>query len=406
MRGTQLSAPPVLASPRLNPLAVPALGAAYFMLGLSVNAPIGLVSPMAADLHVSPGSIAFLLSALAFTYTLVAPLLQMAIGDWDRRRLIILGLVALAAGSLLCALAPNYTVAVWARMFMALGCALIGPMVTAAAASIVPPDRAGQALGVVLLGISFSSVLGLPLVSFLGTLFGWRFAIGGIAGLCLLTILILRATVPTGSRGVRTTPRALLAVAVDPVLAPALLVTYFQMAAQFATYALIGVYLTTVFEAPPSFIPIALLLMGITSISGSALSAHLLGRMSYERLLAVGLCAVALVFLVFPFTPPGPLAFVLLGLWSVVSAMSNAPQSTRLVGLAGEARNLVLTLNAALLQCGLATGAAMAGVAHDRFGVRALPLASLALILIALGMYALSRRSQVRVARLAAGAAQ
>lgn len=385
-----------VAPPTLNPLAVPTLGAAYFLLGLSVNAPIGLVAPMAADLKVSAGSIAFLLSALAFTYTFVAPLLQMAIGDWDRRRLVIIGLATLATGSLICAFAPNYAVAVVSRMVMAFGCALIGPMVTAAAASIVPPERAGQAIGVVMLGISFSSVLGVPLASFLGGVLGWRVVIGAIAGFCIAIIVLLRVVVPAGSHGVRTTPKAMLAVAVDPVVAPALLVTFFQIGAQFATFTLIGVYFSSVLHVDAALLPLALLLMGVTSISGSALAAFLLGRVSYDILLTAGLIVVALSFALFQAPPPGLLTYGLLGVWCAVSAMCNAPQSTRLVALAGGSRNLVLTLNAALLQCGLAVGAALAGTVNDHFGVSRLPQASLVLILIALGMHLLSRRNEGR----------
>ncbi|MGE0830162.1 MAG: MFS transporter [Hyphomonadaceae bacterium] len=376
---------------------MPALGAAYFMLGVGANAPIGLVAPMAADLRVSEGAIAFLLSALALTYTIVAPLLQMAIGDWDRRRLVIIGLGALALGSLISALAPpSYAIQLIARVVMALGCALIGPMVTATAASIVPPERAGQALGVVLLGINFSSVLGVPLVSFIGVVAGWRFAMAGIAALCVIIIGVLLATVPARSHGLRTTPAALLSVLKDGALTPALFVTYFQMASQFATFSLIGVFLTRTFAVAQGDVPLALLLIGATGVAGSALSAFLLGRTPFNTLLTIGLGAAAVVYVWLQFPPAGHYGVLLLCGWSAVNSLCQAPQSTRLVSMAGEGRNMVLTLNAALLQCGIATGAALAGLVNDHIGVSHVPTASLLLLLGAIVLYALSRRRLAR----------
>ncbi|MDP3494618.1 MAG: MFS transporter [Hyphomonadaceae bacterium] len=380
----------------LNPLAVPMLAAAYFMLGVVVYSPIGLVGQMSADLDVSEGSIAFLLSALAYTYAVAAPLLQIAIGDWDRRRLLVLGLTVMAIGLLLSAIAPTYPLVVVARMVMALGASLIGPMVSAAAASIVPPERAGRAIGIVLLGISISSVLGVPVASFLGGLYGWRFAMVCMAVACGVIIVGLRATVPIGSRGVRTTPAALREIAGDAVIAPALLVTFFQTAAQLATFSLIAVYLNDVFGVGETHLPAALVALGLASVGGSAIAAQRLGRTSHDRLLVAAFTGVAVMLILVQMPFKGWPALLVLGLWSVASGMGVAPQSARLVALAGDARNMVLTLNAALLQAGVASGAALAGVVHDRVGVSRLPLASLVLMLMAAGIYALSRVQEKR----------
>ncbi|MGE3302939.1 MAG: MFS transporter [Hyphomonadaceae bacterium] len=385
---TAVAAPP---EPKLNPLALPALAAAYFTLGISTMAPIGLIPEMSHDLQVTPGAIAFLLTALAFTYTLIALPLQMAFGDWDRKTLVLIGVGGVAVGQVICAIAPNYAVAVFSRMVMAFGCSLIGPMVNAAAASIVPPHRAGQAVGFVLIGTSLSSVIGVPLASLMGQLVGWRYAMAGIAVLCVLIMAAVYYSVPAGSHGRKTTASAMLSTFKDPVLAPGLAVTFFQMAATFCTTALVGVFLIQYFHVPEHGVPLALLANGIAGIIGTSIAAHLLGRVGHDRLLRVTLPAVCVVFLILQFPPPpGVIAIALFLLWSIVGSTMMGPQGARLVALAGESRNMVLALNAALLQCGIAAGAALAGYLYDHFGVRSLPHASLAISLITLAMYWLS----------------
>ena len=81
-------------APRLAPLALPALAAAYFALGINMLAPVGLVVQMARELGVSTGAVAYLLTASALAYAVSAPLLQMVFGARDRRDLIIAGLQA------------------------------------------------------------------------------------------------------------------------------------------------------------------------------------------------------------------------------------------------------------------------------------------------------------------------
>ena len=61
---------------------------------------------------------------------------------------------------------------------------------------------------------------------------------------------------------------------------------------------------------------------------------------------------------------------------------------------AGEGRNMVLALNSALLQCGVAGGAAIGGLVYDAFGPRLLPLSSLALLALCGGAYFVSRLGQ------------
>jgi DHA1 family inner membrane transport protein len=82
-----------------NSLALAALAVSYFTLGLASLAVIGLATPMSRDFVVSRAAIAQLVTVSALSYALAAPLLQIWIGSWDRRRLIILGLNAIAAGS-------------------------------------------------------------------------------------------------------------------------------------------------------------------------------------------------------------------------------------------------------------------------------------------------------------------
>ncbi len=150
------------------------LSMAYFVMGTSSIAVVGLVNNMAADLQVSKPDVAVLITVFALTFALAAPLLQVAAGSLPRRSLLLGGLVVMASGCLLSALAPSYGGVVAARVLMALGAAAVGPVASGLGAGLVPPERQGHALAVVFGGMTLASVLGLPLTAWLGAQLGWR----------------------------------------------------------------------------------------------------------------------------------------------------------------------------------------------------------------------------------------
>ena len=127
------SSPP----PAHTALGLWSLSLAYFTMGTSSIAVVGLVHPIAAVLGVSKPDVAVLITVFAITFALAAPLLQVAAGSLPRRTLLLCGLVVLGTGCLLSALAPTYAGVVAARVLMALGAAAVGPVASGLGAGLV-----------------------------------------------------------------------------------------------------------------------------------------------------------------------------------------------------------------------------------------------------------------------------
>jgi DHA1 family inner membrane transport protein len=95
------------------------------------------------------------------------------------RRPMILAMVALyALGHVLCALAPNYAVLLTARILVALTHGLFFGNATIAAASVVPRERRGSAIAIVLAGVPLANLLGVPVGAVIGHWLGWRASFG------------------------------------------------------------------------------------------------------------------------------------------------------------------------------------------------------------------------------------
>ena len=377
------------------------LGAAYFTLGTGSLAVIALVPPMAADLHTSPAAIANLLTVFALTFAFAAPLSQVLLGQLPRRTLLLGGLTMMSLASIAGAFAWSYGVLVATRLAMGLGAATVGPMALAVAAGLTPPEHQGRALAIAFGGMMLATVLGIPLSAWLGELVGWRAVLLVIGLVGLGAAVAVFRLVHDASGGGRVGLGTLFSVLVRRRPGLSVATTLLQMAAQFATYALLLPYLIEHAGLAASWGAVAFFMFGIGGIVGNLAAGRLADRIGADRTVAVSLGGVALTFLGLIVAPPGLVpTFALLAVWAVTGVMFQAPQQKRLVNIDPAARGLLLSLNSSALYLGMSLGAFLSGVLLRTFGAGTLPFGSLLLTGLAAACFAGSRETSPARARV------
>ena len=383
------------ATPARTALGLWSLSLAYFAMGTSSIAVVGLVNNMAADLGVSKPDIAVLITVFALTFALAAPLLQVAAGSLPRRTLLLGGLTVMAAGCLLSAWAPTYGGVLAARVLMALGAAAVGPVASGLGAGLVPPERQGHALAVVFGGMTLASVLGLPLTSWLGAMLGWRSMFAGLALLSLITALTIALQV----RDRRGAPGVSLAsfgqVFRQRAAAWAVVMSVCHMGAQFSLFALVAPFLQDRFGVSPGLLSLALLVGGLSGVAGNLLAGRLGDRLGAARSLQLSVIGMALASGALLLLPAMPwVGMAAYGFWSMSGMSFYAPQQKRLIGLAPDLRNLLLALNASALYVGMSLGAAAGSQAWLHLGPASLPAVALVFIACSMTSFWLSRRAE------------
>ena len=392
-------------SPAHATLGLWSLALAYFAMGTSSIAVVGLVNNMAADLHVSKPDIAVLITVFAITFALAAPLLQVAAGSLPRRTLLLAGLSVMGTGCLLSALAPTYAGVVAARVLMALGAAAVGPVASGLGAGLVPPERQGHALALVFSGMTLASVLGLPLTSWLGAMWGWRSMFLSLAVLSALIALTITALVDDR----RAAPRMSLAsfgqVFRQPAAAWAVAMSVCHMSAQFALFALVAPFLQDRYGVTPAYLSLALLVGGLCGVAGNLLAGRLGDRLGAARSLQLSVTGMAIASAALLLLPGLPaLGIAAYGFWSMSGMSFYAPQQKRLIGLAPELRNLLLALNASALYVGMSLGAAAGSWSWIHLGPGSLPAVALVFVACSLASFVLSRRAERSESAVLAGA--
>jgi predicted MFS family arabinose efflux permease len=134
----------------------------------------GVLETMAGDLGVTTAVAGQLQTSYVLISALLGPVMAWMLGRADRKLLLVAALGVGALANLACAVAPNFHVLLVLRSVVGLAAAIAGPAASVAAAALVPPERRGSAVAMVMGGMTMAFVIGIPLGSFVGAHFGWR----------------------------------------------------------------------------------------------------------------------------------------------------------------------------------------------------------------------------------------
>ncbi|QLL07870.1 MFS transporter [Mycobacterium vicinigordonae] len=152
------------------------LASAAFIYVTAELLPVGALSAMAKNLHVTVVWVGTLLSWYAFVAALTTVPLVRWTAHWPRRRALLLSLVCLTVSQLVSALAPNFAVLAAGRVLCAITHGLLWSVIAPIATRLVPASHAGRATMSIYIGTSLALVIGSPLTAALSLMWGWRLA--------------------------------------------------------------------------------------------------------------------------------------------------------------------------------------------------------------------------------------
>lgn len=377
-----------------------------FAIACGVMAPSGVMNDLVDSLQVSAAVAGQLITIGAVLLALSAPLLAAWVAGSDRRRLLTFWLLWYAAGHAIAALAPNFTVLAVVRTVTLLGAAVFTPQAGAAIAVMTPPQARGHAITFVFLGWAVASVLGLPMHAYVAETFGWRVALGGVAGLSLLAAWGVWHVMPDGVRPAALSGAQWRSVFTDRVLMAVVLVTALAGAAQFTLFSYMAAYFRQMLAATPAQIAGLFLVFGVVGLASSVVVTRVIDRLGAARMVALLLAGMAVSFALWPFA--GSVATMALAIvpWSFGCFAAQSAQHARLTSLAPALAPASMALNSAAIYVGQAIGAATGGALLAVSGFSRLAWAALAWMVVAilLSQWAAARQPRHAAADLQARA--
>ncbi|MEU2622047.1 MFS transporter [Streptomyces sp. NPDC007157] len=343
------------------------LTAALFAIGTDSFVIAGILPEAAHSLDVSVGTAGWLISAYAFTYAILGPVMAAFTARWSRRTLFLTGLGIFVVGNLLTGLVPDFGVALAARALAGLGGAMVTPTAIAAAATIAPPERRGRAIATVTAGLSASTALGAPIGTAIGSLTGdWRATMLFVSTLGLLAAAGIALLMPKVPSPPPVPLRARLAPLGDRRIGLTLLTTLLLFTGLYTVYSYIAESLDRATGGSGTTLAVLLFAWGVASTTGTLGAGHLVDRLGDRRIINITVAVLAVDFALLPWSSAQLSTTVIaLVVWGLCGWGFFTPQAHRLISVMPASAPMLTGLNSATLYVGvsLAPLVGQAGIA-------------------------------------------
>ncbi|WP_456826524.1 MFS transporter [Cellulomonas sp. P5_E12] len=352
----------VTLTPARSRAALFALALGGFGIGTTEFATMGLLPEIASGFDVSIPTAGNAITAYALGVVVGAPTLAALGARLDRRRLLLLLVVAFTIGNVLSAFAPSMGWLVLARFLAGLPHGAFFGVGAVMGTAVVGPERRGRAVASMMAGLTIACAVGVPLTAIVGHAVGWRWSFVGVGALGLMTLAAVYAWTPSLPSAPGTTVRTELAALRNRRLWIAFGAGAVGFGGMFAVYSYVKPLLTEVTGLGVALVPLVLALYGIGMTIGTVVGGRLADRSVMGTVIG-GMVATIVVLvsiaLVGSYPVPAVLALVLLGVTSQVLGLS---LQTRLMDVSPAAPSLGAALCHSALNLGNATGAFVGGL--------------------------------------------
>jgi MFS transporter, DHA1 family, inner membrane transport protein len=299
--------------------------------------------------------------------------------------LMLLGLTIFVAANLATAAAPSFGFAIAMRLLTGLGAAMFAPTASGAGVLLVPPQRRGFALSVIIGGLTTATALGSPMGSLIGALGDWRWTMIFVSSLGLLAFIgvtVFLSNIPTP-------PPADLAKRLAPLrdsrVVLTLLTTLLSMGGFFTVYTYFSVVFDRAVGGSPLVFGALLVAWGVAGTFGNLFAGRLVDRLGARKVLLLVLTLAAVDMASFAWTGANLwTAVAAIVIWGVFSWSVQAPQQSRLVSLQPALAPVVLGLNNTGTYLGVTSAGIIGALSIQTIGAHNLGIVGAVLVLLAL----------------------
>ncbi|MEV0844345.1 MFS transporter [Streptomyces sp. NPDC049954] len=363
-----------------------------FVVVTSEMLPVGVLTPMAEGLGISAGEAGSSLTVTGLVTAVAAPAVPRLLGGVDRRLVLAVAMVVLAAGNALSAVAHGFGLLVVSRVVLGLGMGAVWGLAAAVATRLVAPRNVALAVSVAVSGVAVASVIGVPLGTFVSDAFGWRAAFTALSAAALLlaaglALALPRLPRPAPSAGADSAPDRQRSLRGAPVMAGLVLIALL-VTAHFAAYTYVRPLLEERTGMAAGAVALVLLVYGVFGLAGNFAAGALAARRARVTVLGltVGIgAAITLLALFGGFAGP---TGVSVALWGLAYGGLSVSGQIWMTQAAPHDVERVTGLYVGVFTAAIALGAFFGGVVVEQAGITSLlwSAAGLAVVALAVGL--------------------
>lgn len=354
-----------------------------FVLGCAELLVVGVLDLIAADLRVSIAAAGALVTAYALGMAIGGPILTALTIKLNKRAVLVGTLIVFALANLAPLLVPDHGLFVAARVLAGAVQGLFIAVGFVTGMSLVPPERAGRAISVIISGIAVSAALGVPLGTLVGQTVGWR---GSFTGIILLSVVALVATValvpsvPRTGGGVAGQARYAFAPRVLAVLG----LNFLVFAAVYSALTYVVPFLDGVTGISGALISVFLLAYGLANAVGAFGGGRFADRSAARTLVVATAGTAACLLALYLVGAIALLVALVMSAWGLFVGGMVPSLQFRVVSLAGPGGALASSLPGSAINVGIAAGSLAGGLAISGSDVSAPLITGLIIAVLAI----------------------
>ena len=340
-----------------------ALAVGGFAIGTTEFATMSVLPFMADGLGIDEPTAGHLISAYALGVVVGAPLISVLGARFSRRTLLLGLMLFFALAHIGTVMAPDYRTMLLFRFLSGLPHGAYFGVGALVAASMVPAGKRAQAVGLMMLGLTVATTVGVPFTSWLAQAVGWRVVFAVVAVLALLTVVLVARFLPkTRMQGGGGSPLKELSALTNRQIWLTLSIGAIGFGGMFAIYTYMASTLTEVTGVSAKAVPLVLGLFGVGMTLGNLIVPRLAGK---QPMLGVaGLLVWSAVMLaLYPFAVHNIyylcVLVVLIGMGGAIGTILQI----RLMDVAKDAQTLAAALNHSAFNAANALGPFLGGLA-------------------------------------------
>ena len=338
---------------------LPIVGLAFaaFVFNTSEFLPVGLLPDIAGDLGETVAFTGLVITGYAWVVALMSLPLTIATAKLERRKLLLCLIAVFALAHFVVLWAESFEKLFAARIAVALTHSIFWSIMTPLAARMAPRGKRALGLAPVMGGTIVATVLGVPIGTQLGHMFGWQeaFFIIGIAA--ALVFALIYFVLPECASNRAGSMKSLPVILKRPALIQLYCLTAVTVLGQYTAYSYISPILQTVGGFGETDVVTTLFVFGIAGILGTVLSSKLVERFPSGSLAVPLIVIAASLFLIVPLCGHFGLLMALVVAWGAAMTAVCMAFQTMLLNAAPDAADIAASLYSGIFNIGIGGGA-------------------------------------------------
>jgi MFS transporter, DHA1 family, inner membrane transport protein len=358
-----------------------------------------ILSPLLPAIRTQFGKSSSYMGLLFMGYSFCAGLSVLIWGPisdvFGRKKGLLSGLMVFVCGSFISFLATSFLCLLGGRILTGMGASMLSLNSISYAADFFPYENRGWAMGSIFSAYFAALILGVPLGSWFGDLFGWNRVFAAMAGIAILLLLLTRRLLPalTG-KSFKSSESGSASDSIGQYISflknrsclGALFSSLFASAGTMGFLAFLGMWLHNAFGISSSKVGLVFLISGAAALLASPLAGSIADRIGKRLQFILSCLSLAIFLFVLPELRWGTALFVIFGIISLSAAFRQGPMEAVLTEIvSSRSRGAFVALKNSFSQLGIGLITLLSGILFDSKGYSAVCFVSAACNLLAAG---------------------